>query len=141
MKCFAQINVPSFWKALILRSHESTHEQLRLRGCSNMVKIDTNSRNESLPSICSKNLTLDIHIQTVRIGVKGTPDSALPQEIFGVQTPILTKYDWMSRVITPTLRILTPQKVAILRTYKHPCYTGSNPSIGGSLGILRVEPK
>ena len=38
------------------------------------------------------------------------------------------------------LRILTLQKwirIAILRTWT-PCYPGSNPSIGGSLGILRV---
>ena len=29
--------------------------------------------------------------------------------------------------------------MAILRTQKHPCYIGSNPSIRGCLGILRVD--
>ena len=31
-----------------------------------------------------------------------------------------------------------PSKMASLRTQKHPCFAGSNPSIGGPLGILRV---
>ena len=33
----------------------------------------------------------------------------------------------------------TLNPVAILRTQKQPCYTGSTPSIGGSLLILRVQ--
>ncbi len=36
-----------------------------------------------------------------------------------------------------TLRILSPQTVLLWGPI-HPCYTGSKPSIGGSLGILRV---
>ncbi len=40
--------------------------------------------------------------------------------------------------ICPSLSILTPQKCLFWEPI-HPCYTNSNPSIGGSLGILRDQ--